>query len=68
MKFGAIGISGNQIEKNEMGGQCSTYGEKRGAYRFWWGDLREGDRLGDPGVDVSIILKWIFKKLDGAWT
>jgi hypothetical protein len=18
---------------------------------FWWGDLREGDHLGDPGVD-----------------
>jgi hypothetical protein len=36
---------------------------------FWWVDLREGDHLGDPGVDGRIILKWIFKKLDGvAWT
>jgi hypothetical protein len=32
---------------------------------FWWEDLREGDYLGDPGVDVRIILKWIFKKWDG---
>jgi hypothetical protein len=36
---------------------------------FWWGDLREGDHLGDPGIDGSIILEWIFKKWDvGAWT
>jgi hypothetical protein len=34
---------------------------------FWWGDLREGDHLGDPSVDGRIILKWIFKKWDGAW-
>jgi len=23
---------------------------------FWWGNLRERDHLGDPGVDVRIIL------------
>jgi hypothetical protein len=32
---------------------------------FWWGDLREGDYLGKPGLDGRIILKCIFKKWDG---
>jgi hypothetical protein len=32
---------------------------------FWWGDPREGDHLGDPGVDWRIILKWIFKTWNG---
>jgi hypothetical protein len=40
--------------------------EKREAHTgFWWGDLREGDQLGDPSVYGRIILKWIFKTWDG---
>jgi hypothetical protein len=39
-------------------------GERRDAYRFWWGILRERDHLGDPGVDWRIILKWVFRKGD----
>ena len=31
---------------------------------FWWENLRERDRLGDPGVDGRIILRWIFRKWD----
>ena len=32
--------------------------------RFWWGNLRERDHLGDLGVDGRIILGQIFRKLD----
>jgi hypothetical protein len=32
---------------------------------FWWGDLREGDHLGDSGVDGRIILKRILRKWKG---
>jgi len=32
---------------------------------FWWGNLRERDQLEDPGVDVRIILRWIFSQWTG---
>jgi len=35
----------------------------------WWGNLREEDHWGDPGVDGRIILGWIFGEWDvGVWT
>jgi hypothetical protein len=60
----AAARAGDKIEKNEMGGACSTYGEGRGVYRVLVGNLRERDGWGDPGVDGGIILEWIFKKWD----
>jgi hypothetical protein len=36
---------------------------------FWWGNPRERDQWGDPGVDGRIILRWIYRKWDvGVWT
>jgi hypothetical protein len=36
-------VSGDQIERNKMGGACSTYGERRGIYRVLVGKS-EGKR------------------------
>jgi hypothetical protein len=32
---------------------------------FWWGDLREGDHVEDASIDLRIIIKWLFKVLEG---
>ena len=56
--------SDDNIEKNEMGGACTKYGVGETYTGFWWGNLRERDHLGDPGVDGRIILRRIFRKFD----
>jgi hypothetical protein len=52
-----------------MGGTCGTNGERGGLYRVLVENLRESDHSEDPGLDGSIILRWIFRKWDvGIWT
>jgi hypothetical protein len=51
-----------------LAGHVARMGKREVHAGFWVGDVREGDHLGDPGVDGRIILKWIFQKWDGART
>jgi len=32
---------------------------------FWWGNQRERGHLEDPGIDGTIILRWVFRNWDG---
>jgi len=43
----------------------SVWGREEAYTGFWWGNLKERDHLGDPGVEGRII----FRKWDvGVWT
>jgi len=59
-------FSCDQIKKNEMSRACSTYGRRKEVHAgVCWGNLRQGDHVGDLRRDGRIILKWVFKKQDG---
>ena len=50
-------------------GHVVCMGDRRSIYRVLVGNLRERGHLEGPGVDVKIILIWIFRKWDvGTWT
>jgi len=59
-----------KLRRMRWAGYVTRMGERRGVCGdFWWGNLRERDHLGDPGLDGRIILKWIFRNWDvGVWT
>jgi hypothetical protein len=43
-------------------GHVARMGRREARIGFWWGNLSERDHWGDSGVDVRIILEWIFRK------
>jgi hypothetical protein len=43
-------------------GHVACMGESRGVCRVLVGKSGERNHLEDPGVDVTIILRWIFRK------
>jgi hypothetical protein len=48
LKIKTVELPGDQIEKNQMGGACSTYRKKRGAYRILVGRTEGRRTLGRP--------------------
>jgi hypothetical protein len=49
-------------------GHVERVWKKKGVYRVLVGKPERRDHLGDPGVDGSIILRWIIRKCDmGVW-
>jgi hypothetical protein len=51
-----------------MGGACSTDGGRGDVHTgLWRGNLNKKDHLEDPGLDGSIVLKWIFRKWEGLY-
>jgi hypothetical protein len=50
-------------------GHAARMGRRKVCIGFWWGNLRQRDQWGDPGVDGTIMLGWIFMKRDvRVWT
>jgi hypothetical protein len=54
-----------KLRRVRWAGHVACMGKREVRTGFWWGDMREGDDLGDPGLGGRIILKWIFKKWVG---
>ena len=60
---------GDQIEKNEMGGSCSAYGERRGIHRILVGKPEGKRPHGRPRPRWEITIRYILRKWDvGVWT
>jgi hypothetical protein len=54
--------TGGKVEKNGMGGECSTYGGEERRVGGSVGETLGKDRLREPRVDWRIILRRIFRK------
>jgi hypothetical protein len=51
-----------KLTRMRWAGHVGLWGRGEAYTGFWWGNLRERDHLGDPGVDGRIVLRCIFGK------
>ena len=58
--------AGDKIEKNEMGGGCSTYGEKRGVKRVLVGKAEGKRPLGRSRLRWEVNIKMNLQEM-GCW-
>jgi hypothetical protein len=49
-------FSGDQIEKNEIGVACSTYGGEESCIQGFGGEMKERDHLENTGIGGRMIL------------
>jgi len=56
-----------KLRRMRWAGNVAHVGESRGVYRILVGNRRERDRLEDPGVNGTIILRWIIRRWDGGY-
>jgi hypothetical protein len=57
-----------KIEKNEMGGACSAYGEGRGVYRVWVGKPEGRRPLGRLRRRLEDNIKADLQEVESVWT
>jgi hypothetical protein len=74
MHFRKSGIMGREITStcsfprlNQVSeqGMWRVWGRMEVCTGCWWGSLRERGHWGDQDIDERIILRWIFRKLEG---
>jgi hypothetical protein len=58
-----------RVVKSRMrwAGNVVLMGKREVCTRCWWGNLRETGLWGDPDIDGTIILRWIFRSWRGWW-
>jgi len=63
-------VEGRGVYRIRLTGHVASMGKRRGVYKFLMGKPEgQRDHWGDPGVNLRIILRWIFRNSDvGVWT